>query len=211
MARPPSWTRLPETPSSSKPSSTTTRSSPWYVIPAFLGVRPPAGPLGVPCRACFQTRHCCHRDEDTEDNHQKSSAAIVTHLYRTWLRLVSVHNLIAHMSAVTVQAYTVALWGINLWAFSHSRVSYPKVFTIDPSNHLTHLDIWKVSASAILQDCHNSLCDGPWLMLKSSSLHTENTPFGGLCNTVGCVLTRSAAMIRQVLLGCQLLCLFCPP
>lgn len=166
MARPPSWTRLPATPSSSKPSSTTTRSSPWYVIPTFLGVRPPAGPLGVPCQARVQTRHCCHRDEDTEDNHQKSSAAIVTHLYRTWLGLVSVHNPIAYVSAVTVQAYMVALWGVNLWAFSHSRVSYPKVFNIDPSNHLTHLDIWKVSASAILKRL-------PRLPLRWTSAYVE--------------------------------------
>lgn len=38
----------------------------------------------------------------------------------------------------------VALWGVNLWAFAHSRVSYPKVFNIDPTNHLTQHDLWKV-------------------------------------------------------------------
>ncbi|GAQ92844.1 Predicted small molecule transporter [Klebsormidium nitens] len=46
---------------------------------------------------------------------------------------------------VTV-AYMVALWGVNLWAFAHSRVSYPKVFNIDPASHLTQHDLWKIAA-----------------------------------------------------------------
>lgn len=37
----------------------------------------------------------------------------------------------------------VWLWGVNVWVFLQSNVSYPKVFDID-LNHLTHKEIWKV-------------------------------------------------------------------
>ncbi|KMZ71431.1 Xenotropic and polytropic retrovirus receptor [Zostera marina] len=36
----------------------------------------------------------------------------------------------------------VWLWGLNLWVFSHSSVSYSKIFDLD-HNHLSHIDIWK--------------------------------------------------------------------
>lgn len=36
----------------------------------------------------------------------------------------------------------VWLWGINLWVFSLSTVSYAKIFDLD-QNHLTHREIWK--------------------------------------------------------------------
>lgn len=37
----------------------------------------------------------------------------------------------------------VWLWGVNVWVFLQSNVSYPKVFDID-LNHFTHKEIWKV-------------------------------------------------------------------
>lgn len=42
-----------------------------------------------------------------------------------------------------VQTMMVWFWGINLWVFAQSSVSYPKVFDLD-QNHLTHREIWKV-------------------------------------------------------------------
>jgi EXS family len=37
----------------------------------------------------------------------------------------------------------VWLWGINLWVFAQSSVSYARVFDLDHS-HLMHHEIWKV-------------------------------------------------------------------
>ncbi|WVZ07607.1 hypothetical protein V8G54_020953 [Vigna mungo] len=37
----------------------------------------------------------------------------------------------------------VWLWGVNLWVFLQSTVSYTKVFDLD-QNHLTHREMWKV-------------------------------------------------------------------
>ena len=37
----------------------------------------------------------------------------------------------------------VWLWGVNLWVFAQSSVSYAKVFDLDHT-HLTHWEIWKV-------------------------------------------------------------------
>lgn len=42
-----------------------------------------------------------------------------------------------------VQTMMVWFWGINLWVFAQSQVSYPKIFELD-QNHLTHREIWKV-------------------------------------------------------------------
>ncbi|KAJ8763843.1 hypothetical protein K2173_003625 [Erythroxylum novogranatense] len=39
---------------------------------------------------------------------------------------------------------TVWLWGINLCIFSHSTISYAKIFDLD-QNHLTHREIWKIA------------------------------------------------------------------
>ncbi|KAB1998846.1 hypothetical protein ES319_D12G118000v1 [Gossypium barbadense] len=38
----------------------------------------------------------------------------------------------------------VWLWGVCLWVFSQSTISYVKIFDID-QNHLTHREIWKCS------------------------------------------------------------------
>ncbi|GJP49633.1 hypothetical protein CLOM_g8819 [Closterium sp. NIES-68] len=46
-------------------------------------------------------------------------------------------------------ALMVWLWGINLYGLAHSRVSYAKVFDLD-HNHLTHAQIWQVSAALSL-------------------------------------------------------------
>ncbi|KAJ9170105.1 hypothetical protein P3X46_018237, partial [Hevea brasiliensis] len=37
----------------------------------------------------------------------------------------------------------VWLWGVNLWVFAQSSISYAKIFYLD-QNHLTHREIWKV-------------------------------------------------------------------
>ena len=42
-----------------------------------------------------------------------------------------------------IQTMMVWLWGVNLWVFLQSTVSYTKVFDLD-QNHLTHKEIWKV-------------------------------------------------------------------
>lgn len=42
-----------------------------------------------------------------------------------------------------LQTMMVWLWGVNLWTFLQSTVSYAKVFDLD-QNHLTHREIWKV-------------------------------------------------------------------
>ncbi|KAF2292187.1 hypothetical protein GH714_015404 [Hevea brasiliensis] len=38
----------------------------------------------------------------------------------------------------------VWLWGVNLWVFAQSSISYAKIFYFD-QNHLTHREIWKVA------------------------------------------------------------------
>ncbi|KAJ1426852.1 EXS, C-terminal [Sesbania bispinosa] len=43
-----------------------------------------------------------------------------------------------------MQTMMVWLWGVNLWVFLQSNVSYAKVFDLD-QNHLTHKEIWKCS------------------------------------------------------------------
>ncbi|KAL3699195.1 hypothetical protein R1sor_017217 [Riccia sorocarpa] len=40
--------------------------------------------------------------------------------------------------------FVLWLWGVNLWVFSNARISYAKVFEMDP-NHLTHREVWKIS------------------------------------------------------------------
>ncbi|KAB1998842.1 hypothetical protein ERO13_D12G106800v2 [Gossypium hirsutum] len=42
------------------------------------------------------------------------------------------------------QTMMVWLWGVCLWVFSQSTISYVKIFDID-QNHLTHREIWKCS------------------------------------------------------------------
>jgi len=42
-----------------------------------------------------------------------------------------------------IQTMMVWLWGVNLWVFLQSTVSYTKVFDLD-QNHLTHKETWKV-------------------------------------------------------------------
>jgi hypothetical protein len=42
-----------------------------------------------------------------------------------------------------LQTMMVWLWGVNLWVFAQSTISYAKIFDLD-QNHLTHREIWKV-------------------------------------------------------------------
>ena len=44
---------------------------------------------------------------------------------------------------IVIQTMMVWLWGVNLWVFLQSTVSYAKVFDLD-QNHLSHKEIWKV-------------------------------------------------------------------
>jgi hypothetical protein len=44
---------------------------------------------------------------------------------------------------LVVQTMMVWLWGVNLWDFAQSTISYAKIFDLD-QNHLTHREIWKV-------------------------------------------------------------------
>lgn len=44
---------------------------------------------------------------------------------------------------IPLQTMMVWLWGVNLWVFLQSNVSYTKIFDLD-QNHLTHNEIWKV-------------------------------------------------------------------
>jgi hypothetical protein len=44
---------------------------------------------------------------------------------------------------LVVQTMMVWLWGVNLWVFAQSTISYAKIFDLD-QNHLTHREIWKV-------------------------------------------------------------------
>lgn len=51
-----------------------------------------------------------------------------------------------YYSPLLMIAFMLWLWGINVYGFSHSRVSYPKVFDLD-HNHLTHRDIWRIAGA----------------------------------------------------------------
>lgn len=61
------------------------------------------------------------------------------------LRALFFYEAFLYYSPIFMGAFMLWLWGGNLFGFSHSRVSYAKVFDLD-HNHLTHREIWKIAA-----------------------------------------------------------------
>ncbi|CAM6086700.1 unnamed protein product [Calypogeia fissa] len=51
----------------------------------------------------------------------------------------------AYYNPLIMVAVMLWLWGVNIFVFLRSRVSYAKVFDLD-HNHLTHREIWKIAA-----------------------------------------------------------------
>ncbi|KAJ8749289.1 hypothetical protein K2173_018770 [Erythroxylum novogranatense] len=60
------------------------------------------------------------------------------------LRARFLYEAFLYYNPLLLVTMTVWLWGVNLWVFSHSTVSYAKIFDLD-QNHLTHTEIWKVA------------------------------------------------------------------
>ncbi|KAK1314151.1 hypothetical protein QJS10_CPA06g00119 [Acorus calamus] len=59
------------------------------------------------------------------------------------LRDLFIYEAFLYYNPLLLVSMTVWLWGVNLWVFSQSSVSYPKIFDLDHT-HLTHREIWKV-------------------------------------------------------------------
>ncbi|MED6172104.1 hypothetical protein PIB30_047069 [Stylosanthes scabra] len=60
------------------------------------------------------------------------------------LRDLFLYEAFLYYNPLLLVTMMVWLWGINLWVFLQSSISYPKIFEID-QNHLTHKEIWKCS------------------------------------------------------------------
>ncbi|XP_028769538.1 SPX and EXS domain-containing protein 1-like isoform X1 [Neltuma alba] len=60
------------------------------------------------------------------------------------LRNLFIYEAFLYYNPLLLVTMMVWLWGVNLWVFSQSNVSYAKVFDLD-QNHLTHNEIWKCS------------------------------------------------------------------
>ncbi|CAK8542301.1 unnamed protein product [Lathyrus sativus] len=60
------------------------------------------------------------------------------------LRDLFLYEAFLYYNPLLLVTIMVWLWGVNVWVFLQSSVSYPKVFDID-QNHLTHKEIWKCS------------------------------------------------------------------
>ncbi|KAL5730402.1 hypothetical protein ACHQM5_003226 [Ranunculus cassubicifolius] len=58
------------------------------------------------------------------------------------LRDLFLYEAFLYYNPLLLVTMMVWLWGLNLWVFSRSTVSYTKVFDLD-QNHLTHKEIWK--------------------------------------------------------------------
>lgn len=58
------------------------------------------------------------------------------------LRDLFLYEAFLYFNPLLLVTMMVWLWGVNLWVFAQSTVSYPKVFDLD-QNHLTHNEIWK--------------------------------------------------------------------
>ncbi|KAG5008331.1 hypothetical protein JHK85_026873 [Glycine max] len=59
------------------------------------------------------------------------------------LRDLFLYEVFLYYNPLLLVTMMVWLWGVNLWVFLQSTVSYAKVFDLD-QNHLTHKEIWKV-------------------------------------------------------------------
>ncbi|KAK4266747.1 hypothetical protein QN277_023628 [Acacia crassicarpa] len=60
------------------------------------------------------------------------------------LQNIFIYEAFLYYNPLLLVTMMVWLWGVNLWIFSQSSVSYAKVFDLD-QNHLTHKEIWKCS------------------------------------------------------------------
>lgn len=60
------------------------------------------------------------------------------------LRDLFLYEAFLYYNPLLLVTVMVWLWGVNLWVFLQSNVSYPKIFDLD-QNHLTHREIWKCS------------------------------------------------------------------
>ncbi|KAG4922392.1 hypothetical protein JHK86_051205 [Glycine max] len=59
------------------------------------------------------------------------------------LRDLFLYEVFLYYNPLLLVTMMVWLWGVNLWVFLQSTVSYAKVFDLD-QNHLSHKEIWKV-------------------------------------------------------------------
>ncbi|KAG2404379.1 Phosphate transporter PHO1-like protein [Vigna angularis] len=59
------------------------------------------------------------------------------------LRDLFLYEAFLYYNPLLLVTMMVWLWGVNLWVFLQSTVSYTKVFDLD-QNHLTHREMWKV-------------------------------------------------------------------
>ncbi|KAJ7951056.1 SPX and EXS domain-containing protein [Quillaja saponaria] len=59
------------------------------------------------------------------------------------LRNLFIYEAFLYYNPLLLATMMVWLWGVNLWVFSQSTVSYAKIFDLD-QNHLTHKEIWEV-------------------------------------------------------------------
>lgn len=60
------------------------------------------------------------------------------------LRDLFLYEAFLYYNPLLLVTIMVWLWGVNLWVFLQSNVSYPRIFDLD-QNHLTHREIWKCS------------------------------------------------------------------
>ncbi|TYG89678.1 hypothetical protein ES288_A12G119400v1 [Gossypium darwinii] len=60
------------------------------------------------------------------------------------LRDLFLYEAFLYYNPLLLVTMMVWLWGVCLWVFSQSTISYVKIFDID-QNHLTHREIWKCS------------------------------------------------------------------
>ncbi|KAF2284998.1 hypothetical protein GH714_034270 [Hevea brasiliensis] len=68
------------------------------------------------------------------------------------LRDLFLYEAFLYYNSLLLVTMMVWLWGVNLWVFAQSTVSYAKIFDLD-QNHLTHREVWKV-----FSDLERSAC-----------------------------------------------------
>ncbi|KAG6741415.1 hypothetical protein POTOM_054653 [Populus tomentosa] len=59
------------------------------------------------------------------------------------LRDLFLYEAFLYYNPLLLVTMMVWLWGVNLWVFAQSTISYAKIFDLDQT-HLTHREIWKV-------------------------------------------------------------------
>ncbi|KAJ6860111.1 SPX and EXS domain-containing protein 1-like isoform X1 [Populus alba x Populus x berolinensis] len=60
------------------------------------------------------------------------------------LRDLFLYEAFLYYNPLLLVTMMVWLWGVNLWVFAQSTISYAKIFDLDQT-HLTHREIWKVA------------------------------------------------------------------